>query len=245
MVSLRLNTSPRVPSFAGPMALAAALLLVSVFSEPYWQNFYIVEAKALNTTMKLGAWGLCTKYRNTTGIVGSTEFCSSKTSSYEYNFVLNTSDSGVNNFPVNTTDDSTLFGTRSEDSENAVFVIGSGSTSVYWVHVVAAITTTLCVLSLLLPPSYLGSESSRLFALQKSGIITILLALVSCVLALVSFIVEIVVAIPARNNLNAVEGIDASLGNVQWFSLPCFILMIPAIMSVLLRSTLPHEYEDL
>jgi hypothetical protein len=37
--------------------------LVSVFSEPYWQNFYTVQGKALNTTIKLGAWGLCTKYR--------------------------------------------------------------------------------------------------------------------------------------------------------------------------------------
>lgn len=153
MVSLRLNTSPRVPSFSGPMALATALLcvprparlsspprrhlrpddlalstsltlpallysVVSIFSEPYWsvsprcgppllvlratsprsacprvsphrhhqagqglaagleltriplaraparrQNFYIIQGKALNTTIKLGAWGACTKYR--------------------------------------------------------------------------------------------------------------------------------------------------------------------------------------
>ncbi|GAA6029102.1 hypothetical protein JCM8097_001596 [Rhodosporidiobolus ruineniae] len=245
MVSLRLNTSPRVPSFSGPMALAAALLLVSTFSEPYWQNFYIVQGKALNTTVKLGAWGVCTKYRNTTGITGKTTFCTSHTSSYEYNFVLNTTTDGVNNFPVNTTSDSTLFGTDSADSANAVSIISSGATSVYWVHVVAAIVSVLCVLSLILPPSYLGSETSRLFALQKSGIITILLALVTLVVAFIAFIVEIVVAIPARNRLNDIDGIDASLGNVQWFSLPSAILTIPAIMSVLLRSTVQNEYADL
>lgn len=79
------------------------------------------------------------------------------------------------------------------------------------IYLAAAITTVLCVLSLLLPPSYLGSDSSRLFALQKSGIITILLALVSCLLALITFIVELVVAIPAKNRLGAIPGIEASL----------------------------------
>lgn len=75
----------------------------------------------------------------------------------------------------------------------------------------AAITSVLCVLSLIFPPRYFGTETSRLFALQKSGIITILLALVSFVLALVTFIVEIVVAIPAKNRLDAIEGISAEL----------------------------------
>lgn len=63
--------------------------LVSNFSEPIWcvsstenprahsfsavqlthnlrtrrKNFYIVKGDALNTTMKLGAWGLCTRLR--------------------------------------------------------------------------------------------------------------------------------------------------------------------------------------
>ncbi|GAA6004051.1 hypothetical protein JCM10207_006533 [Rhodosporidiobolus poonsookiae] len=244
MVSLRLNTSPRVPSFSGPMALAAALLLVSVFSEPYWQNFYIVQAKAANSTLKLGAWGACTRYRNTTGVTGPTTFCTSHTAGYEYNFVANTSENGVNNFPL-VADDATLFGTNSADPDATTFVIGSGATSVYWIHVVAAILALLCMLSLLLPPSYLGSETSRLFALQKSGIVTILLAITSCIIAFIAFIVEIVVAIPARNRLGSVDGIDASLGNVQWFALPSAILMLPAIFSVLLRSTVQTDYDNL
>lgn len=68
---------------------------------PCRQNFYIVEGKALNTTIKLGAWGACSKYKvrrpplgvfsesratrlttltrrphtqNNTGIVGPSEF---------------------------------------------------------------------------------------------------------------------------------------------------------------------------
>ncbi|GAA6005116.1 uncharacterized protein JCM10292_005574 [Rhodotorula paludigena] len=248
MVSLRLNTSPRVPSFSGPMALAAVLLLVSVFSEPFWQNFYIIQGKADNTTLKLGAWGACTRLRNTTDVNGDTVWCTSKLSSYEYYFLPNQTIGGVNNFPRGEGRDklseATILGLDA-DEDQRIFVIGKSATSVYWVHVIAAITTVLCVLSLIFPPRYFGTETSRLFALQKSGIITILLALVSCVLALVAFIVEIVVAIPAKNRLDAIDGISAELGNVQWFTLPCFILMIPAILSVLLRSTQQHEYTDL
>ncbi|BGP18646.1 hypothetical protein JCM10213_002891 [Rhodosporidiobolus nylandii] len=246
MVSLRLNTSPRVPSFSGPVALAAALMLVSIFSEPYWQNFYIVEGKAANTTVKIGAWGACTKFRNTTGITGPHEFCSSKHSGFEFNFVDNTTYGGFNNFPVNTTDDATLFGQNSGLSSESIHnIIGSGATNVFWVHVVAAIVVTLCLLSLIVPPSYLGSETSRLFALQKSGIVTILLALAGCVLCLIAFIVEIAVTVPARNKMNALEGISGHMGNIQWFSLPSCIVMLPAIFSVLLRSTVQNEYQDL
>ncbi|GAA5969543.1 hypothetical protein JCM11641_008151 [Rhodosporidiobolus odoratus] len=244
MVSLRLNTSPRVPSFSGPIALAAALMLVSTFSEPYWQNFYIVQGKALNSSVKIGAWGACTRYKNTTGIKGPTEFCTSHKSGFDYNFVLNNSEGGINNFPL-VKDDATLLGTNADSSDNTVSILKSGGTSTYWIHVVSAIVAVSCLLSLLLPPSYLGSESSRLFALQKSGIVTILLALSTCLLCFISFIVELVVAVPARNAFNNIPDITGHLGNIQWFSLPCFIVCIPAIMSVLLRSTVQSEYEDL
>ncbi|GAA5915650.1 hypothetical protein JCM6882_002374 [Rhodosporidiobolus microsporus] len=242
MVSLRLNTSPRVPSFAGPMALSACLLLVSVFSEPYWQNFYIAQGKADNSTIKLGAWGACTRYTNTTGVTGPTTFCTSKSAGYEFNFVLNTT--GVNNFRLEQGDNNIL-GLNPEDAANSVNIVSEGTTNVYWIHVVAAILAVTCILSLVCPPSYLGSETSRLFALQKSGIVTILLALSAFVVTIAAFVAELVVAIPIRNRLNELDGITGHLGNVQWFSLPCFILMIPAIMSVLLRSTVHNEYEDL
>ncbi|GAA5920359.1 hypothetical protein JCM1841_005584 [Sporobolomyces salmonicolor] len=244
MVSLRLNTSPRVPSFSGPFALAAALLLVSVFSEPYWQNFYILEGKSLNTTMKIGAWGACSRPRNNTGIVGPTTFCTSHQSGFTFNFVPNNTADGINQFPL-VEDDATLLGTNPADADSAIFIIGPSATSVYWVHVVAAILAILTVLSLVLPPSYLGSEDSRLFALQKSGVVTILLALASLVLTFVAFVCEIAVAVPAAHRLNAIDGIEGKLGNVQWFVLPCFIVMLPALASVLLRASQPHQYSDL
>ncbi|GAA6061212.1 hypothetical protein JCM10212_001533 [Sporobolomyces blumeae] len=243
MVSLRLNTSPRVPSFSGPFALAAALLIVSLFSEPFWQNFYILEGKAANTTMKLGAWGACTKIRNTTGINGPTEFCTSHMSSFTYNFVPNNTVDGPN-FPT-VADDSILLGTNPADASEATFIVGPSATGVYWIHVVAAILAACTIFSLVLPPSWLGSEESRLFALQKSGVVTILFALASFVLTIVAFVAEIAVAIPMKNRLAKVPGIEAGLGNVQWFVLPCFIVMMPALFSVLMRSSRPHDYSDL
>lgn len=76
----------------------------------------------------------------------------------------------------------------------------------------ATILTCLCVASLILSPKHLGSENSRLFALQKSGIVTIILALISFVVTLVAFCIEIAVALPAKNRLNnAADGITASL----------------------------------
>ena len=59
------------------------------------------------------------------------------------------------------------------------------------------------MLSLLFPPRYFGSEQSRLFALQKSGIITILLALAAFVITIVAFAAQLAVAIPARNRFVA------------------------------------------
>ncbi|GAA5850373.1 hypothetical protein JCM3766R1_004325 [Sporobolomyces carnicolor] len=244
MVSLRLNTSPRVPSFSGPMALAAALMLVSIFSEPFWQNFYVLEGKALNTTIKVGAWGACTRFRNNTGITGPTTFCTSTTSSFNYYYVPNATAGGINQFPT-VQDDATILGQNAADADSRIFILGSSATGVYWIHVVAAILAVLCVLSLVVPPSWLGSEESRLFAFQKSGVVTILLALSACVLSFVTFIAEIAVAIPARNRLNSINGISGQLGNVQWFVLPSAIVMLPALCSVLIRSSRPHQYSDL
>ncbi|CEQ40761.1 SPOSA6832_02398, partial [Sporobolomyces salmonicolor] len=242
-----------------------------------------------------------------------TRSCTSHQSGFTFNFVPNNTADGINQFPL-VEDDATLLGTNPADADSAIFIIGPSATSVYWVHVVggsplprsppspfaltnvspshstAAILAILTVLSLVLPPSYLGSEDSRLFALQKSGVVTILLALASLVLTFVAFVCEIAVAVPAAHRLNAIDGIEGKLvsplrdgsalrrvgsdtlrclqGNVQWFVLPCFIVMLPALASVvrllppfcrvslptdlprarshqLLRASQPHQYSDL
>lgn len=226
------------------MVLGAALMLVSIFSEPFWQNFYTIEGKALNTSLKVGAWGACTRYRNNTGIVGPSEFCTSHTSSFNFYYVPNGTVGGINQFPT-VADDATLLGQNPADASSRVLIMSSSATGVYWIHVVAAVLSVLCVLSLLIPPAWLGSEESRLFAFQKSGVVTILLALSACFMSFVTFVAEIAVAIPAKNRLGAIEGIEGKLGNVQWFVLPSAIVMIPALCSVLIRSSRPHEYSDL
>lgn len=241
MVSLRLNNSPRVPSFWGPFTLGACLMLVSNFSEPIWNNFYIVKGDALNTTMKLGAWGLCTRLRNTTDVQGPTSFCTPKYAGFDYYVELNST--GIQQFP--TVDNADVLLGQSAAPSNRVQIIGSGATSIYWLHVAATIAAAACIFSLILKPKQLGSEESRIFALQKSGILTILLAMTACTLSFVSFIVELVVAIPARNKLNDIPGIDGHLGNIQWFSLPSAGCMLVGILSLLLRSTVQHEYVDL
>jgi UDP-N-acetylmuramyl pentapeptide phosphotransferase/UDP-N-acetylglucosamine-1-phosphate transferase len=74
----------------------------------------------------------------------------------------------------------------------------------------AAIASVLTVFSLLLPPSYLGSPESRLFAFQKSGLAPVLLAILSSILAFIAFILYLVIILPAKNRLNGIDGISAS-----------------------------------
>ncbi|KAK4057115.1 hypothetical protein OIO90_002015 [Microbotryomycetes sp. JL221] len=236
---LRLNNSPRVPSFYGPIVLSAALLLVSIFTEPFWQNFYLIKADSANVTMKMGHWGLCNRMRNTTDFYGPSTFCTSTQSGFNLNFVLNTT--GPNQFPLSD-NESVLFGTV---SNSGIEILTSGQTTLFWLHPIAAIIGFATVVSLACPPRYLGSPESRLFAFQKSGILTILLALIGCIFTFITFFVELAVLISARNNLNDIRGISAGLGNALWFVLPCAILYVPAIASVLLRSTQHNEYQDL
>lgn len=55
---------PRLPSFAGPIALAAGLLTVTIFSTPIWTtNFYLIRANSADVELKLGLWGACTRLR--------------------------------------------------------------------------------------------------------------------------------------------------------------------------------------
>lgn len=136
--------------------------------------------------------------------------CTSTTSSFNYYYVPNATAGGINQFPT-VQDDATILGQNAADADSRIFILGSSATGVYWIHVVAAILAVLCVLSLVVPPSWLGSEESRLFAFQKSGVVTILLALSACVLSFVTFIAEIAVAIPARNRLNSINGISGQL----------------------------------
>ncbi|ORY88969.1 SUR7/PalI family-domain-containing protein [Leucosporidium creatinivorum] len=235
---LRLNNSPRVPSFAGPCALAAALLCVCLFSEPFWQNFYLVKADSLNVTMKAGAWGVCNRLRNNTNVVGPSTWCTSKMSGYNFNFILNST--GINQFPTEA-GDSIILGTTGTDG---ISILTASTTGLVWVHVIAAILSVLTVVSLILPPSYLGSPESRLFAFQKSGLAPVLLAIVSSVLAFIAFILYLVIILPAKNRLNDIDGISASVGNALWFVLPSSLLYLPALFSVLMRSS-RNEYADL
>ncbi|KAM0755420.1 hypothetical protein T439DRAFT_375788 [Meredithblackwellia eburnea MCA 4105] len=233
---LKTKTSVRVPSFFGPFAVAAGLLTVACFSEPFWQNFYILEARALNTTLKAGAWGVCTKLRNTTGVNGPTSWCTSKTSGYALNVAINAT--GITQFPT-IQDDTTLLGLN---AENYVAILSSSDTGKLWLHVIAAIVTILTVASLATPPSYLGSERSALFKLQKSGMVPVLLGAVAFVLTFVTFAVDLAVIIPAKNKLNSIDGISASWGNLPWFALPSFLLMIPAFASVLMSASPPPTF---
>lgn len=96
-----------------------------------------------------------------------------------------------------------------------------------------AIVTSITVLSLLLPPSYLGDPTtSRLAILQKSGMVTLFLALTSLILAIVTFSIYLAVIMPAVSALNRFQGISAQIGNVPWFVLPSLLLMLPALASV-------------
>lgn len=82
-------------------------------------------------------------------------------------------------------DDATLFGLNSAGT--AIPIMSSASTSMLVLHIVSAVVTTVCVLSLILPPSYLGSPTSTLYMLQKSGLATVGLGLAAFILTFVTF----------------------------------------------------------
>lgn len=127
-------------------------------------------------------------------------------------------------------DDNTLLGLNAPD---AIQILSSGATSLLWVQVIsqfsslqammrhrpradtvsrpAAFIGVLAVASLITPPSALGSERSFLHKTQKSGLVTITLAFVTFILGIVSFALEMIVILPARNKLNAVPGITCKL----------------------------------
>ncbi|KAI5480902.1 actin cortical patch SUR7/pH-response regulator PalI family protein [Pseudohyphozyma bogoriensis] len=243
------KSSVRLPSFFGPFALAAGLMIVGCFSEPFWQNFYVIQANSLNVTMKAGAWGVCNRLRNNTGVTGPSTWCTSKSSGYTLNFVLNST--GVNQFPT-IADDATLFGTNG-DSSSTVSIFTSGQTGVFWLHPISAIVATLTVVSLAIPPSYLGPETSALHRFQKGGMLTIVLGVLAAILALVTFIADMAVIVPAKGRLNDIDGISASWGNIQWFALPSAIVMFVGLISVLtltppgwkMMSPSRNEYADL
>lgn len=111
-------------------------------------------------------------------------------------------------------------------------IISSGATTALWLHVIAAVLTIVTVASLVTPPSYLGSPHSRLFALQKGGMVTIFFALLALGTAIATLITDFLVIIPAVNALNSIAGIHANIGNLPWFVLPSIIVMIPALLSV-------------
>jgi hypothetical protein len=73
--------------------------------------------------------------------------------------------------------------------------------------------------------------------MQKSGVMTIILGGISFLLALIAFILDFVVINPAVARLNDIPGISAHWGNVQWFTLPCWLLMLPAFASVVSGAT--------
>lgn len=102
-------------------------------------------------------------------------------------------------------------------------------------NLAAAIIATITVLTLIIPPNWLGKPESALFAMQKSGVMTIILGGVSFLLALIAFILDFIVINPAVARLNAIPGISAHWGNVQWYTLPCWLLMLPAFASVVSR----------
>ena len=91
-------------------------------------------------------------------------------------------------------DDATLFGLNSAGT--AVPILSSASTSMLVLHIVSAVVTTVCVLSLILPPSYLGSPTSTLYMLQKSGVATVALGLAAFILTFVTFVSQTLVVGP-------------------------------------------------
>lgn len=239
------HRSVRSPAFYGPVALATALTCVSLFSDPLWSQFHLIEAQALNTTMEVGAWGACIRLRNTTGVVGPTKWCSSSTTGY--NLYVSLNDTVFYNFPTGVADTGVVLGsTIPEGSVRQIEILSSSKTSLVWFHVIAALALLAATFSLITPPRWINGGKGKIADLQRSGIITLILGAVGFVFAIIAFAMLFTVVTSGRDKFNTIEGIKAGWSSTcsMWFVLPSAIVMIPAYLSVLLPTYVRPADED-
>ncbi|KAH9810383.1 hypothetical protein DFH28DRAFT_985768 [Melampsora americana] len=248
------RTSLRSPSFFGPVTLAAALVLASSFTAPFDQDFSIVKLQDSTFKGTVGLWGACTSYRTENATTanpnatltgnatvdamihkqGKHEGCSS--SGFGWSFSLPVNSTGLTSMPL---PDSRVGFNVNPNTENTaeiqwVEVMSKSDSTMLIVHLAAGLCSTIGLLLLVVPYKSLEGSIPSLARFLKVGSLSLLLVSVGCILALVSFAVDLFIALRVRNNINAIGhggGVEAGLGNMPWFAIAGVILTVPSIWS--------------
>ena len=93
------------------------------------------------------------------------------------------------------------------------------------------------MLSIAVRPKWLGE--GKIAELQKSGILTLILYGITWILLIVIFAVDLKVALAGRDAFSAIDGIEGRWGNLQWFALPSFIVMLVPIITIAVKPSPP------
>jgi hypothetical protein len=170
--------------------------------------------------------------------VGPDKWCTSATSGFE--LFVNLNDTVFYNFvrlpldpawliqltreplsqPTGSGNDNLLGITQPAGTIQQIQVVKSSQTGLAWLHVVTALIALSVVLSLIIPPSWIGGGKSGLAQFQRSGILTLILAGFSFIMCIVTFALYYNMVTTIRDSLNAIPGIRAgwSNSNVMWVS---------------------------
>jgi len=246
--------SLRSPSFFGPVTLAVALMLASSITPPTYQGFSVVSLSDPTFRGELGIWGACQRFKkdNATSAnpnatltgnatfdalvhdMGSHAGCSSSHVGWTYSLTRNST--GITSFawPNTTLGVNTLEGGDDGMGGTYVQVMSSSQSSILIIHMISGIVPAFGILLIMLPYRRWEESSPHLARLLKVGSLTIILTVIGFIMALVSFVVDMVIMKAVTdniNNLSAGGGVRASIGNLCWFALPCAVLYIPPLWS--------------
>ena len=107
--------------------------------------------------------------------------------------------------------DGEILGTTPEpDTIRVVPIWSSGQTSIQWLHIITAIFALLTFASYVVPPRWIKGGKGKFADFQRSGILTIILAVISFIMSIVSFAAIFSTVLSAKKALNAIDGINAS-----------------------------------
>lgn len=247
------RTSLRSPGFIGPVIVATALVVASIFTAPWDDDFSVIKLSDPTFVGFVGIWGACTRYHAdnattanpTATLTGNITFdamlhgmgknkgCSPAGVGWTFSLPVNST--GLAGIPL----PNSTIGFNVDPSENTndqvwIQVMSSSQSHLLITHAIAGILATLGLLLLLIPYKPFEKTSPSLAKFVKTGSVSLILVALGAVSCMVSFFITLLTAIKVRNTINQIGdggGAQASLGNIFWFSIAAFCLTVPSLWS--------------
>ncbi|EFP79811.2 uncharacterized protein PGTG_06132 [Puccinia graminis f. sp. tritici CRL 75-36-700-3] len=247
------RTSLRSPGFIGPVIVATALVVASIFTAPWDDDFSVIKIQDPTFVGFVGIWGACTRYNadnattaNPTATLtgnstldamihnsGKNRGCSRP--GFGWTFSLPVNSTGLAGVPL----PNSTIGFNVDQSENTsdqvwVEVMSKSQSHLLVTHVLAGIMATVGLLLLLIPYKPFEKTSPSLAKFIKTGSVSLILVALGAIASLVSFVLTLMTALKVRDTINQIGGgggTHASLGNIFWFSIASFCLCVPSLWS--------------